>query len=128
MINYQIISLFDQISCCGTKGILQINKNTLIIGGLNTISILNINKFRFEKQIFGEDLGNVKSFLLVDNTNLIVGTENSGGSLLQIDLGNYEWKNIKRKAHNFAINSIIFANDSTIITCSNEELKVWDYK
>lgn len=128
LINYQIISLFDQISCCGTNGILQINKNTLIIGGLNTISILNINKFRFEKQIFGEDLGNVKSFLLVDNTNLIVGTENSGGSLLQIDLGNYEWKNIKRKAHNFAINSIIFANDSTIITCSNEELKVWDYK
>ena len=118
MINYQIISLFDKISCCG-YGILQIDNNTLIIGGLNSISVLNIDKFKFEKQIFGEDLGNVKSFVLVDNTNLIVGTENSGGSLLQIDLGNYEWKNIKRKAHSFAINTIIFANDSTLITCSN---------
>ena len=83
---YQSISIIDITKCIYNNCFYQIDKDRIIVGGIDTITIINVDKFMVEKIIKDEIIGSVRSFLkLKDNNTILCGSGYSdGGNLLNL--------------------------------------------
>ena len=100
----------------------------MIVGGVNSFSIVNIDKCVIEKIIEDESLGFVYCFLkLRDDKTILCGCGCDNGIFCFYDM-NTEQCTITNDNHHRAINDILLIDDNTFLSCSDDKtIKVWRY-
>ena len=98
----------------------------MIVGGKNNFTIVNIDKCVIEKRIKDESIGDVRCFLkLRDNKTILCGCYN--GIFCFYDMNTEQYK-ITNDNHHRDINDILFKDDNTFLSCSDDKtIKVWKY-
>ena len=127
MSTYQCITVIEGVKCCNTNSLYQIDKDRVIVGGVNSFSIVNIDKCIIEKRIEDKSLGYfVDCFLkLRDNKTILCGCYN--GLFCFYDMNREQYK-ITNDNHHRAINDLLLIDDNTFLSCSTDTtIKVWRY-
>ena len=98
----------------------------MIVGGRNTFSIVNIDKYAIEKIIINKSFGDVHCFLkLRNNKTILCGCEN--GILLFYDMNTKKYKTTNNN-HKGIIYDLLLIDDNTFLSCSRDKtIKVWNY-
>ena len=126
MSTYQCITVIEGVQCCFTNSLYQIDKDRVIVGGLHSFSIVNIDKCVIEKIIEDESFEGVGCFLkLRDNKTILCGCDN--GIFCFYDMNTEQYKITKNNYHN-AISDVLLIDDNTFLSCSTDTtIKVWRY-
>ena len=106
MSTYQCITVIKGVRCRFTNSLYQIDKDRVIVGGVNSFSIVNIDKCIIEKRIKDESLlGDVNCFLkLRDNKTILCGCDN--GIFCFYDMNTKQYK-ITKNNHNNDITDLM---------------------
>ena len=108
----------------------------MIVGGVNSFSIVNIDKCIIENRIDDESLGYarcldeslayVRCFLkLRDNKTILCGCQYRIFCFYDMKTEQYK---ITKNNHNDYINDILLIDDNTFLSCSRDTtIKVWRY-
>ena len=99
----------------------------MIVGGIDSFSIVNIDKCVIENRIDGESLGYVNCFLkLRDNKTILCGCLYNG-IFCFYDMNTKQYK-ITKNNHNDYIIDLLLIDDNTFLSCSwDNTIKVWRY-
>lgn len=126
MSTYQCVSAIDDVKCCYTNAVYQIDDDRVIVGHNNGLYVVNIDKCIIEDELRDEELGYVNCFLkLRDNYSIICGCE--GGKFCVYDIFSKEHFMIPEK-HSKDITDLIRIDDDTFVSCSwDSTIKVWKY-
>ena len=126
MSTYQCDIVIEGVYRCFTNALYQIDKDRVIVGGVNSFSIVNIDKCVIEKTIKDKSLGYVRCFLkLRDNKTILCGCYN--GIFCFYDMNTKQYK-ITKNNHNDAITDLLLIDDNTFLSCSDDKtIKVWKY-
>ena len=96
MSKYQCVTLIQGIHCTDINSLYQIDDNRVIVGGHNTIYIVNINQFVVEKTIEDSSLGDILSFLkLRDNKTILCGSSSITFAIYDMTTGKYKINNMR---------------------------------
>ena len=127
MSTYQCDKVIKGVDCCFTNSLYQIDKDRVIVGWVNSFSIVNIDKCVIEKRIKDESLGYVFCFLkLRDNKTILCGCDN--GIFCFYDMNTKQYKITNDNHHNDDINDLLLIDDNTFLSCSTDStIKVWRY-
>ena len=122
---YQCDKVIKGVHCYSTNSLYQIDKDKVIVGGVNSFYIVNIDKCVIEKTIKDKSLGGVRCFLkLKDNTILF---ECSYGTFCFYDMKTEQYK-ITKKNHKGYVYDLLLIDDNTFLSCSKDKtIKVWKY-
>ena len=63
MSTYQCVKVIEGVGCCLTNSLYQIDKDRVIVEGINLFSIVNIDKCVVEKTLEDKSLGSVYCFI-----------------------------------------------------------------
>ena len=126
MSTYQCDKVIEGVDCCFTNSLYQIDKDRVIVGGVNSFSIVNIDKCIIEKIIEDKSIEYVDCFLkLRDNKTILCGCIN--GIFCFYDMNTKQYK-ITKNNHNDDISDLLFKDDNTFLSCSwDNTIKVWKY-
>ena len=126
MSTYQCITVIEGVYCCYHNSLYQIDKDRVIVGWVNSFSIVNIDKCIIEKRIKDESLGYVCCFLKFrDNNTILCGCEY--GIFCFYDM-NTEKYIITKNNHHSVIFDLLLIDDNTFLSCSfDNTIKVWKY-
>ena len=126
MSTYQCDKVIEGVRCCFTISLYQIDKDRVIVGGLNSFCIVNIDKCVIEKRIEDKSIGYVFCFLkLRDNKTILCGC--SYGRFCFYNM-NTEQYIITYDNHHRAISDLLLIDDNTFLSCSfDTTIKVWRY-
>ena len=126
MSTYQCDKVIEGVKCCSTNSLYQIDKDRVIVGGVNSFSIVNIDKCVIEKRIKDESIEYVECFLkLRDNKTILCGCDN--GIFCFYDMNTEQYK-ITNDNHNYYINDLLLIDDNTFLSCSwDYTIQVWKY-
>ena len=127
MSTYQCDKVIEGVDCCLNNSLYQIDKDRVIVGGVNSFSIVNIDKCVIEKRIKDESLEGVRCFLkLRDNKTILCGCEYDGVFCFY-DMNTEQYK-ITKNNHHSAISDLLLIDDNTFLSCSYDNtIKVWRY-
>ena len=144
MSTYQCDKVIEGVDCCFTNSLYQIDnslyqidKDRVIVGGVNSFSIVNIDKCVIEKRIEDESIGDVRCFLKFrDNKTILCGC--SYGKFCFYDMNTKQYKitydNHKGYLNDLfliddrAITDLLLIDDNTFLSCSEDStIKVWRY-
>ena len=127
MSTYQCDKVIEGVDCCFTNSLYQIDKDRVIVGGINSFSIVNIDKCVIEKRIKDKSLGYVDCFLKFrDNKTILCGCDD--GIFCFYDMNTKRYK-ITKNNHNDAITDLLLIDDNTFLSCSTDTtIKVWRNK
>ena len=126
MSTYQCITVIEGVYCYYTNSLYQIDKDRVIVGGVNSFSIVNIDKCVIEKRIKDESLGYVNCFLkLRDNKTILCGCLD--GIICFYDMNTKQYKITKNNHNDYAITDLLLIDDNTFLSCSYKTIKVWRY-
>ena len=122
MSTYQCGTVIEGVDCCWTHSLYQIDKDRVIVGGYNSFSIVNIDKFEIENTIKGSATCFLK---LRDNKTILCGCDD--GILLFYDMNTKEYK--ESSTLDSPISELLLIDDNTFLSCSRDyTIKVWQYK
>ena len=126
MSTYQCDKVIEGVDCCSTNSLYQIDKDRVIVGGVNSFSIVNIDKCVIENRKKDKSLGYVDCFLkLRDNKTILFGCNN--GIFCFYDMKTEQYK-ITKNNHHRAITDLLLIDDNTFLSCSTDtKIKVWRY-
>ena len=126
MSTYQCDKVIEGVRCCFTNSLYQIDKDRVIVGGVNSFSIVNIDKCIIEKRIEDESIEYVRCFLkLRDNKTILCGCQY--GIFCFYDMNTEQYK-ITKNNHIGYITDLLFKDDNTFLSCSwDKTIKVWKY-
>ena len=126
MTTYQCVTVIKGIYCHSAHSLYQIDKDRVIIGEHKSFCIVNIDKCIIEKRIKDESLGYVRCFLkLRDNKTILCGCDN--GIFCFYDMNTEQYK-ITKNNHKDSITDLLFKDDNTFLSCSEDTtIKVWKY-
>ena len=126
MSTYQCITVIEGVYCCFTNSLYQIDKDRVIVGGVNSFSIVNIDKCIIENRIEDKSIGYVRCFLkLRDNKTILCGCKY--GKFCFYDMNTKQYK-ITNNHHHRIINDLLLIDDNTFLSCSTDTtIKVWRY-
>ena len=126
MSTYQCDKVIEGVECYSNNSLYQIDKDRVIVGRVNSFSIVNIDKCIIEKRIEDESLGHVDCFLkLRDNKTILCGC--ADGIFCFYDMNTKQYK-ITNDIHHRAIVDILLIDDNTFLSCSwDNTIKVWKY-
>ena len=123
MSTYQCVTVIEGVDCCWTHSLYQIDKDRVIVGGYNSFSIVNIDKFEIENTIKGSATCFLK---LRDNKTILCGCE-FDGIFCFYDMNTKQYK-ITKNNHHRAITDLLLIDDNTFLSCSwDSTIKVWRY-
>ena len=132
MSTYQCDEVIEGVDRCFTNSLYQIDKDRVIVGGVNSFSnsfsIVNIDKCIIEKRIKDESLENVNCFLkLRDNKTILCGCYNGIFCFYDMNTKQYKiTKNNHKRDH--YISDLLLIDDNTFLSCSRDRtIKVWKY-
>ena len=126
MSTYQCDKVIEGVDRCSTNSLYQIDKDRVIIGGVNSFSIVNIDKWIIEKRIKDASIKYVDCFLkLRDNKTILCGCYN--GIFCFYDMNTEQYK-ITKNNHKGYIFDLLLIDDNTFLSCSSDStIKVWKY-
>ena len=126
MSTYQVITVMKGVSACMNNAIFQIDKDRIIVGGIEEIQIVNIEKGIIEKEIKNLLFRYVCCYLkLRDNKTILIGCTQASLCLYNIETNKYIFTT---DMHEEAITGLIRINDDTIVSSSRDKtIKVWKY-
>ena len=126
MSTYQCDKVIEGVYCYYTNSLYQIDKDRVIVGGVNSFSIVNIDKCIIEKRIKDESLGYVYCFLKFrDNKTILCGCKY--GIFCFYDMNTEQYK-ITNDNHHRDITDLLLIDDNTFLSCSwDNTIKVWKY-
>ena len=129
MSTYQCITVIEGVQCCFPNSLYQIDKDRVIVGGVNSFSIVNIDKCVIEKRIKDKSLGYVACFLkLRDNKTILCGCYNLIFCFFCFYDMNTEQYKITYDNHHRGITDLLLIDDNTFLSCSFDgNIKVWRY-
>jgi WD40 repeat protein len=122
------ISKINDINTNGTtlEGFIMINKELLLIPGINKISIININTHNLLKIIDVPNSNKIISVCKLNENILLTGDSNKAIRQWKIEGDILILNSIKENAYNIIIYSIIKIGDGHIISGSRDKLiKIW---
>ena len=126
MSTYQCITGFKRVDCYSNNSLYQIDKDRLIVGGVRSFHIVNIDKCVIEKKIKDRALGLINCFLkLRDNKTIICGCSEG---IFCFYYMKREESRITKNNHKEEITDLLLINDNTFLSCSRDyTIKVWKY-
>ena len=125
MSTYQCDKVIEGVERCLTNSLYQIYKDRVIVSGVNSFSIVNIDKCVIEKRIEDESLGFDCFLKFRDNKTILCGCKY--GRFCFYDMNTEQYK-IAKNNHNDAITDLLLIDDNTFLSCSDEStIKVWRY-
>ena len=123
MSTYQCDKVIEGVDCFFTNSLYQIDKDRVIVGGVNSFSIVNIDKCIIEKRIKDESLDVCCFLKLRDNKTILCGCYN--GIFCFYDMNTKQYK-ITNDNHKGYISDLLFKDDNTFLSCSlDNTIKVW---
>ena len=124
MSTYQCDKMIEGVFCCYINALCQIDSNRVIVGGMYTIYIVNIDTYVVEKKITDKQLGYVNCFLNFRDSNTIL----CGCGIGQFCLYDIikEQYSITDNNQSTQINDLILIDDCHFISCS-KDIKLWVY-
>ena len=72
--NYKCEREIIKVQCFTNNSLIELNDNTIAVGGYNNICIVNSNSYQIECRIINSTLNYIESFLLLKDSNLLCGT------------------------------------------------------
>ena len=116
---------FKGLKCCSPNSLYQIDKDIVIVGGMDTFYIMNIDKCVIKKTIKDRSFGTVHCFLkLRDNKTILCGC--GKGTFCFYDMNTEKYR-IMKNNHNETINDLLMIDDNTFLSYSNKSIKGWNY-
>ena len=109
------------------NSLFQIDNDRVIVGGVHSISIVNINKCLIEKTIEDEPLEGSCCFLKMrDNKNILCGCNK--GKFCFYDMKTEQCKITNNNHDDVLITDLLVIDDNTFLSCSwDKTIKVWKY-
>ena len=126
MSTYQCDKVIKGVKCCDINTLYQIDKDRVIVGGVNSFCIVNIDKCIIENRIEDKSIKYVFCFLKFrDNKTILCGCDNQIFCFYDMKTEQYK---ITNDNHNYYINDILLIDDNTFLSCSTDyTIKVWRY-
>ena len=126
LLTYQCDTIIKNVNCFDSNSLLEIDKNRLIVGGINEITIVNISNDIIEQQIKNNRLGYVFSLVQLANGNILCGCK--GGLICLYDVKLYTITFREDKIHDNNVTCLLNINKYQIISCSwDYTIKIWNY-
>lgn len=123
--NYQKETVIVGVYCC-YDNLYFTSSDTLIIGGTDGISIINLTNYKIENICNYQGLRRIGSFANYDQDNILFGCDK--GLLCLYNNNTKSIVSVQQTDHEFLITSIIKINNSTIITSSfDSTIKIFHY-
>ena len=108
------------------EGFIMINKELLLIPGINKISIININEYKLIRIIDVPNSSNIVGNCMLNENMLITGDKNGIIRQWKIEENNLILISIKENAHNNTIWSLMNLGDGHIASGSlDKSIKIW---
>ena len=125
MSTYQCDKVIEGIHCYLHNALYQIDSDRVIVGGIDSFCIVNIDKCVIEKRISDKALGSVYSFLKLRDNTILCGCED--GIFCFYDMKRDEYR-ITRNNSKYTTHEVLLIDDSTFLSCSSDNtIKVWKY-
>ena len=129
MPTYQCIAVIENVRWRTANGIYQIDNNRVIIGGMDSITAFNIDKYIIEDKIVDKFFNTMYCFLkLRDNKTILCG--NLIGRFCYYDINTKQYRITKdNKIFICAyLTNLVKIDDNTFISsCQNKRIDVWNY-
>lgn len=127
---YDLIKCIDNIDCCDTHALYEMDNNTLLVGGRNVITIINTKNYTIINSISNKKFYEISSFVKLDENVFICGCGDqvAKGNFFIINMKNP--KNIQsfESVHYSFVNHLIEKENNELISCgSDKKVKVWVY-
>ena len=107
-------------------GFIMINKELLLIPGINKITIININKYKIIRIIDVPNSNNIVGVCMINDNILLTGDKNGIIRQWKIEGDNLILISIKENAHNNFIYSLINIGNGHIASGSfDKSIKIW---
>lgn len=122
---YQAIELIKDVSCYERECLIQFGEDKLIVGGVNEISIIDLNTFSVYKKIspFFPD-SCVTSLLQIDKESFIAG--DCFGNLFRLTVTSDRVLNKYKYGHEIQVTSLLKLDDRLFISTSwGSSIKIW---
>ena len=125
MFTYKCEKVIKGVNCCCDNSLYQIDKDRVIVGGVNQFSIVNIDKCVIEKTIIDESFQYVYCFLRLKDNTILCGCSDGLFCSYDMKTGQYE---ITRTKHKNYIYALLLIDEHTFLSCSEDDtIKVWKY-
>ena len=123
---YKCEIIMKGVSCSYSNGMIEIDNNTIMVGGEKTIVIINVDKNRIERKIKQNNINYVYSLMKLRDGKILCGCKTGVLGIYNIKLNNFFFPN--HKAHKSTITDLLRINTHQFISCSPDNtIKVWDY-
>ena len=125
MSTYKSVKVIEGVECSSTNALYQIDKDRVIVGGMSSFCIVNIDKYAIEKIIKDEQMIYVHCFLQLRDKTSILGECCYYGLFCLYDM---KTKQYKIKNHKNTVNDFLLIDDNTFLSCSwDKTIDVWKY-
>ena len=114
---YQSIAAIQDVHCYYSNGLSKLNDNTVIVGGINVITLVDIKTYQIS-QFQDQSLGLIKCLYVNGNGLVFIG--NDEGEMLCYDSSSNQII-FKSKFHEDGINCMIQSEDNQFISCSYDD-------
>lgn len=122
---YQCESGISNVDCCGSYNLIELNKNRVIVGGYNAITIINFIKC-FIEQIFQNNILYSNSLMILRDGNILLGCDKGVMYIYDIKLNIINI--FDKKPHYNHIIRLLSVNEHLFIYCSRDKsIQVWEY-
>ena len=122
---YQCNQIINNVSCCNTNSLLEINSNKVIVGGENVISIVNLTSDTIEHTVINTKLSYIFSFNILRDGNVLCGCNDGLICLYDIKSNTLAFK--KDYMHDDIVSCIININKYQFISSAFHTMKIWEY-
>ena len=119
----------SNIQTSSRNSMIVLKNNKLIVGGYNTLIVIDTSCYTIEKRIEDEDYEAIDCFLQLSDGSLLCALgDMNGRAFVQIELNKYEIISEKENAHESHINGIVYINERMFASCSDDKMiKIWKY-
>ena len=126
MSTYQCVTIINGVYCTSPNSLYRLDKDRLIVGGEESVTIVNIDKCVIETIIKDESIRSVYCFLkLRDDNTIVIGS--SKATLCFYDMNTEQCKAIEAN-NDEEIYDLLSIDDSTFLSCSlSNKIQVWKY-
>ena len=124
--SYQCKKEIKNVECWWSNSLIEIDDERILVGGKNSLTIVNIKQGKIEKKIEKEELNYVRSLMMFSDGNVLCGCRDGVMCLFDTKLKILTIKD--NNSHSRAINDIVSTNEHQFISCSGDKtIKVWEY-
>ena len=125
---YELKCCLKDIDCCDSHAMLEIpEKDILIVGGTNVITVVNTKTLQLEKSVDNNEFNVISSLILVNNALIcLCGDQIEKGNAFVLDSKNYTTIKKKEGIHFSFVYCGILLESNVLATCGGDKkIKFW---